>query len=104
MTVVGTRPDTIKLAPVLFELKSRQNIESVNLIDLNKYEWILANNQNGLRRLINEACEQKGFCPMPAIELDRISSVKNVLMYSEKGITILPPTAVLTELSLGLLK
>jgi len=83
---------------------ARQNIESVNLIDLNKYEWILANNQNGLRHLINEACEQKGFCPMPAIELDRISSVKNVLMYSQKGITILPPTAVLTELSLGLLK
>lgn len=29
MTLVGTRPDTIKLAPVLFELKSRKNIESV---------------------------------------------------------------------------
>lgn len=29
MTVVGTRPDTIKLAPVLFELKSRTNIDSV---------------------------------------------------------------------------
>lgn len=29
LAVVGTRPDTIKLAPVLFELKSRVEIESV---------------------------------------------------------------------------
>lgn len=29
LAVVGTRPDTIKLAPVLFELKSRVDIESV---------------------------------------------------------------------------
>lgn len=28
-TVVGTRPDTIKLAPVLYELKSRREIESI---------------------------------------------------------------------------
>jgi DNA-binding transcriptional LysR family regulator len=82
---------------------AQENRESVSLLELNQHEWILANNYNGLRRLINEACAQNHFCPVPAIELDRISSVKNVLMYSEKGITILPPTAVLTELSLGLL-
>jgi LysR family transcriptional regulator, cyn operon transcriptional activator len=80
------------------------NVDSVNLIDLNKYQWILANNSNGLRRLINDSCEQKGFCPLPSIEVDRISSVKNILLYSSEGVTILPPTAVLHELSLGLVK
>ena len=29
LTIVGTRPDTIKMAPVLFELMSRTNIQSV---------------------------------------------------------------------------
>ncbi|MDJ0626297.1 MAG: LysR family transcriptional regulator [Candidatus Caenarcaniphilales bacterium] len=83
---------------------AQENVTSVDLVDLNRYQWILANNSNGLRRLINDACEQKGFCPIPAIEVDRISSVKNILIYSGNGITILPPTAVLNELSLGLVK
>ncbi|HEY9886272.1 MAG TPA: LysR family transcriptional regulator [Vampirovibrionales bacterium] len=83
---------------------AQQNIEAVNLVDLNKYEWILADNTNGLRRVINDACEQKGFCPVPSIEVDRISSVRNILIYSDRGITLLPPTAVLKELTLGLVK
>ena len=29
LTIVGTRPDTIKMAPVLNELKSRNNIQSI---------------------------------------------------------------------------
>jgi UDP-N-acetylglucosamine 2-epimerase (non-hydrolysing) len=29
MVIVGTRPDTIKLAPVLFELRTRKNIETI---------------------------------------------------------------------------
>ena len=83
---------------------AKENFESVNLIDLTKYQWILANNSNGLRRLINDACSQKGFCPLVSLEVDRISSVKNLLIYSDEGVTILPPTAVLNELSLGLVK
>lgn len=83
---------------------ARENVDSVNLIDLNKHQWILANSSNGLRRLINDACSQKGFCPLVSIEVDRISSVKNLLIYAENGVTILPPTAVLNELSLGLVK
>lgn len=83
---------------------AQKDINEINLVDLNQFEWILANNTNGLRRLINDACAQKGFCPVPAIEVDRISSVKNILLYSQTGVTILPPTAVLSELSLGLFK
>jgi DNA-binding transcriptional LysR family regulator len=83
---------------------AQENVDVVNLIDLTKYQWILANSSNGLRRLINDACAQKGFCPVVSIEVDRISSVKNLLIYSENGVTILPPTAVLNELSLGLVK
>jgi DNA-binding transcriptional LysR family regulator len=83
---------------------ARNNTESVSLKELAKYQWILASSSNGLRRLINDACSQKGFCPLVSIEVDRISSVKNLLIYSEEGVTILPPTAVLNELSLGLVK
>ncbi len=83
---------------------ARNNVEAVSLVDLTNYQWILANNSNGLRRLINDACSHKGFCPLVSIEVDRISSVKNLLIYSEDGVTILPPTAVLNELSLGLVK
>ncbi len=83
---------------------AQENIDSVTLKDLTRFEWILANSSNGLRRLINDACSQRGFCPVVSIEVDRISSVKNLLIYSDIGVTILPPTAVLNELSLGLVK
>lgn len=83
---------------------AQENLESVTLKDLTNFEWILASSSNGLRRLINDACTQKGFCPIVSIEVDRISSVKNLLIYSDNGVTILPPTAVLNELSLGLVK
>ncbi|MDX1920641.1 MAG: LysR family transcriptional regulator [Candidatus Caenarcaniphilales bacterium] len=83
---------------------AQSDITTLNLVELNSYQWILANNSNGLRRVINDACEQRGFCPIPSIEVDRISSVKNILIYSKEGVTILPPTAVLHELSLGLVK
>jgi len=78
--------------------------KSINLADLNQFEWILANNSNGLRRLINDVCSQKGFCPIVPVEVDRISSVKNLLILSQNGVSILPPTSITYELYLGLLK
>lgn len=83
---------------------AQEGVEEINLIDLNKYQWILANNSNTLRHLINETCESKGFSPVVRIEVDRITSVKNLLLFSETGITLLPQTAVNYELSLGLFK
>ncbi len=83
---------------------AKENIESINLIELNKYQWILANNSNTLRRLINECCEEKGFCPIVKMEVDRVSAVKSLLISSELGVTILTPTSVSYELSLGLVK
>jgi|GEM_PF-1789713 len=81
-----------------------KNIESIKLKELTNYQWILPNKSNSLRRLIDQSCEEKGFCPIALIEVDRINSVRNLLVYSAEGISILPPTSVVGEISLGLLK
>ncbi len=81
-----------------------KGIEEVTLKELNSYRWILANVSNSLRRIINEACEGIGFCPLVPIEVDRINAVKNLLLFSDDGVSILPPTVVWNELSLGLVK
>lgn len=82
----------------------KNNITSIDLIDLNQYKWFLADHSNTLRRLINKACEEKGFSPIVRVEVDRITSVKNLLRVSQTGVSILPPTSVNYELSLGIFK
>ena len=81
-----------------------KNQESIRLKELTKYQWILPNKSNNLRKLIDQGCEEKGFCPLALIEVDRINSVRNLLVYSREGVSILPPTSVVGEISLGLLK
>lgn len=83
---------------------AKADIKEMRLKDLNKYQWILPSNSNTLRRLINDSCQEHGFCPLVRLEVDRITAVKNLLISSLEGVTILTPTSVKNEIALGLMK
>jgi LysR family nitrogen assimilation transcriptional regulator len=74
----------------------------LTLADLGAFRLILPTRVHQLRRIIDEAAAQRGVALRPAVELDSLASVKQLLADARGGFaTILPRQSVAAEAAAG---
>jgi len=72
------------------------------LVDLRDFRLILTTRVHQLRRIIDDAAARRGVTLVPAVELDSLSSVKQLLADARGGLaTILPERSVAAEVAAG---